>query len=169
VSTSSLEIEAEKGASGKGMLVNAPSHEKKLWRRGRPRKDSSKGEENHLSVKMKVRPAPEGSAMPTAWSGMVGTTSGGNGRRQEKAPGPPVESPTQQLEQANLAIAELYQENRELWHRLAEKDQEILSSQGHVGSTVWLQRRLREAQDTIVQLCEAQRMAEEKDTVQGMW
>jgi cell division septum initiation protein DivIVA len=64
-------------------------------------------------------------------------------------------------------IAELYQENRELRRRLAEKDQEIPSSQGHVGSTVWLQRRLREAQDTIVQLREAQRTTEEKDTVQG--
>jgi hypothetical protein len=98
---------------------------------------------------------------------MVGTTGRGNGRRQEKAPGSPVESPTQQLERANLAIAELYQENRELWRQLAEKDQEISSSQGHVGSMVWLQRWLREAQDTIVQLCEVQRMTEEKDTVQG--
>jgi hypothetical protein len=80
VSASSMEIEAEKGASEKGMLVNTPSHEKKLWRRGRPRKKSSKGEENCLSVKLSVCPAPEGSTMPTNWSGMVGTTGRGSGR-----------------------------------------------------------------------------------------
>jgi hypothetical protein len=65
-------------------------------------------------------------------------------------------------------IAELYQENRDLWRQLAAKDQEIPSSQGRVGSTVWLQRRLREAQDTIVQLREAQRAAGEKNIVQGV-
>jgi len=80
VSASSSEIEAEKGASGKGMLVNTPAHEKKLRRRGRPRKDLSKGEENCLSVKLKVHPAPEGFTISIAWSGMVGTTDGGNGR-----------------------------------------------------------------------------------------
>jgi hypothetical protein len=70
----------------------------------------------------------------------------------------PVESPAQQLERAQLAIAELYQENRELQSQLAAKNREVSVSQGHEGSTVWLQRRLREAQDTIVQLREAQRM-----------
>jgi hypothetical protein len=67
-----------------------------------------------------------------------------------KALGPPVKSSIQQLEQAQLAIAELYQENRELWRQLAVKNQEVSVSQGHGGSTVWLQRQLREAQDTIV-------------------
>jgi hypothetical protein len=49
------------------------------------------------------------------------------------------------------------------------KNQEVSTSQGHRGSTVWLQRQLREAQDTIVQLREAQRMTakEEKKTLQG--
>jgi hypothetical protein len=65
-------------------------------------------------------------------------------------------------------ISELYQENRELRHQLMAKDQETSSSQGHAGSTVWLQRRLQEAQDTIVQLREAQWMAGEKNKVQGV-
>jgi hypothetical protein len=49
------------------------------------------------------------------------------------------------------------------------KNQEVSASQGRGGSTVWLQRKLREAQDTIVQLCEAQRMSakEEKEMLQG--
>jgi hypothetical protein len=65
VSASLAEIEAKKGASEKGMLVNAPSHEKKLQRRGRPRKKLSKGEENCLSVRLSVCPPPEGSTIPT--------------------------------------------------------------------------------------------------------
>jgi hypothetical protein len=80
VSASSSEIEAEKGASEKGMLVNTPSHEHKLWRRGRPRKKSSKGEENRLSVRLSVRPPLEGSTMPINLSGTVGTTGRGSGR-----------------------------------------------------------------------------------------
>ena len=91
---SSAEIKYEKGASEKGMLVDAPSHQQKLQRRGRPRKNSSKGEENHLSVKLSVHATPEGSAMPTNWSGMVGTTGARSGRRQEKAPGSPFKSPS---------------------------------------------------------------------------
>jgi hypothetical protein len=46
VSASSMEIEAEKGVSEEGMLVNAPTQEPKPWRRGRPRKDMAKWEEN---------------------------------------------------------------------------------------------------------------------------
>jgi len=60
-----VETKAEKGASEKGMLVNVPSHEHKLWRRGRPRKKSSKGEENRLSIKLSVCPSPQGSMIPT--------------------------------------------------------------------------------------------------------
>jgi hypothetical protein len=45
VSASSMEIEAEKGVSEEGMLVNVPSQELKPWRRGRPRKDTTKWEE----------------------------------------------------------------------------------------------------------------------------
>jgi hypothetical protein len=93
----------------------------------------------------------------------------GDERKGKKHQGSPVESPTQQLERAQLAIVELYQENRELQSQLAVKNREVSVSQGHEGSTVWLQRRLREAQDTIVQLREAQRMTtkEKQKTLQG--
>jgi hypothetical protein len=48
------------------------------------------------------------------------------------------------------------------------KNQEISASLGRGGSTVWLRRQLRESQDTIVQLREAQRMAakEGEETLQ---
>jgi hypothetical protein len=43
-----------------------------------------------------------------------------------------------------------------------------IPSSGHVGSMVWLQRQLQEAQDTIVQLHEVQQMVGEKNTVKGV-
>ena len=80
----------------------------------------------------------------------------------------PDESSAQWLERAKLTIAKLYQDNKEMQRHLVTKDQEIPLSLGRVGSTVWLQRRLREAQDTIVQLCKAQQVAGEKNIVRGM-
>jgi hypothetical protein len=49
------------------------------------------------------------------------------------------------------------------------KNQEVSTPQGREGSTDWLKRWLREAQDTIVQLHEVQRMTgkEKKKTLQG--
>jgi hypothetical protein len=89
--------------------------------------------------------------------------------RRTETLGSNVGSPNQQLEQAQLAIAELYQENRELRRQLVVKNQEVSTPQGCEGSTNWLKRQLREAQDTIVQLREVQRMMEEENikTLQG--
>jgi hypothetical protein len=47
------------------------------------------------------------------------------------------------------------------------KDQETSSSQSRVGSTVWLQRWIREAQDIIVELREVQQMVGEKNKAQS--
>jgi hypothetical protein len=140
VSAFSMEIGVEKGMSERGMLGNVPSQERKPRRRGRPRKDTGKGEEDRLPTELSVRPAPEGSVMLTNWSEPVGTTGRGSRRQKEreKAPGSPVESPTQQLERAQLAIVELYQENRELWSQLAEKNREVSVSWDREGSTAWL-------------------------------
>jgi hypothetical protein len=74
------------------------------------------------------------------------------------------QEPSQQLKQAKLAITELYQENMELRRQLATKTMEASAAQGHEGNVAWLKRQLREAQDTIVQLCEAQRLSEERHT-----
>jgi hypothetical protein len=74
-----------------------------------------------------------------------------------------VREPSQQLKQAQLAIAELYQENRELRQQLAAKTLEVSASQGHEGNMTWLKRQLREAQDTIIQLHETQRLSEERN------
>jgi hypothetical protein len=141
-STSPVELGVEKGMSERAMLGTVPSLELKPWRRGRPRKDMEKGEEDHLPAGLSARPPPEEPAMLTNWSEPVGTTGRGGGRRKgrEKHRALPSKVPAQQLEQAQLAIAELYQENRELRRQLAAKDQETPSSQGRAGSTVWLQR-----------------------------
>jgi hypothetical protein len=61
-----------------------------------------------------------------------------------------------------LAIVELYQENRELRKKLAKRVVETSASQSREGNVNWLKRQLREAQDMIIQLHEEQRMSEEK-------
>jgi hypothetical protein len=72
--------------------------------------------------------------------------------------------PSQQLKQAKLAIAKLYQENMELRQQLATKTTKASVAQGHGGNMAWLKRQVREAHDTIVQLREAQILAEERHT-----
>jgi hypothetical protein len=69
----------------------------------------------------------------------------------------------QQLKQAQLAIAELYQQNRELRQQLAAKTLEVSASQGREGNATCLKRQLKEAQDTIIQLCETQMVSEERN------
>jgi hypothetical protein len=60
--------------------------------------------------------------------------------------------PYHQLQQVKLAIAKIYQENMELRRQLVTKVVEASTMQGHKGNMAWLKRKLREAQDTIVQL-----------------
>jgi hypothetical protein len=67
------------------------------------------------------------------------------------ASGSNYQETTQQLKQAKLSIIELYHENRKL------------RQQGREGNATWLKRQLREAQDTIVQLREAQQLSEERN------
>jgi len=103
-----------------------------------------KGEEDRLPTELSVRPAPEGSIMLTNWSELIGTIGRGKGRQKKrgKALGSPVKSLSHQLERAQLAIAELYQDNRELRIQFMVKNQEVSVLQGHEGSKVWLQRWL---------------------------
>jgi hypothetical protein len=56
----------------------------------------------------------------------------------------------------------LYQENRELRKKLAERTVETSASQSREGNVNWLKKQLREAQDMIIQLREEQRMSEER-------
>jgi hypothetical protein len=46
---------------------------------------------------------------------------------------------------------------------LAVETLEMSASQGHEGNVTWLKRQLIEEQDTIVQLCETERMSEERN------
>jgi hypothetical protein len=84
-------------------------------------------------------------------------------RRRTDTESTDVHEPSQQLKQAQLAIAELYQENRELRQQLAAKTLEVSTSQGREGNMTWLKRQLREAQDTIIQLHETQMVSEERN------
>jgi hypothetical protein len=59
VFASSTKIKAEKGVSEEGMLVNVPTQELKPRRRGRPRKDTTRWEETHLSAKLSTCPGVE--------------------------------------------------------------------------------------------------------------
>jgi hypothetical protein len=81
-----------------------------------------------------------------------------------------VQEPNQNLEKEKIDIVELYQENRELRQKLAENTLEVLAQQGREGNVTWLKRQLREVQDTILQLREAQRVVEEQNmkTPQGV-
>ena len=87
---------------------------------------------------MSARPTLKESVMPTDHSELVGTTGKGGRRRKGRAEetGASVENFSQQLEQAQFSIAELYQENRELRRQLAEKTQGISLSPGRRGSIV---------------------------------
>jgi cell shape-determining protein MreC len=49
-----------------------------------------------------------------------------------------VQDPSQQLKQMQLAIAELYQENKELRQQLATKTIEVSTMQGREGHMTWL-------------------------------
>jgi hypothetical protein len=170
VSTSPMKLRVQMDTSNRGMTGTMFPQEPKPQGRGRPKKGTKKGEEDRLSAELGVRSVVEELMRFTHWSVPVGTTNskGRRGKGGERASGYLDESSVQQLEQDKLMIAELYKENRELRCQLAVKDQEILSSSGHIGSMVWLQRRLREEKDTIVKLYETQRMMGEKNIVQGV-
>jgi hypothetical protein len=147
--------------SGRNKLETAPSPGPKPQRRGRPKKKIWEGEGDHPKDELSVHPTLEESIMPTNCSELVGTAGKGGRRRKGRVeePGASVQNFAQQLEQAQIAIAELYQENRELQHQLVVKTERIPLRQGRAGCTIRLQRQLREAQDTIVELREAQQMA----------
>jgi hypothetical protein len=55
----------EKGASGRAMLGTVPSLDLKPRGRGRPRKDTEKGEEDCLPTRMNARPSLEDPLMLT--------------------------------------------------------------------------------------------------------
>jgi hypothetical protein len=170
MSVPQAEVEVEKISSEGHMLEAMPSQKQTPRRRGRPRKNKEVGG-SHILTELSAHPTAEEFIMHATWLEPVGTTSRGSGSRMRRTgvSGSNVENPNQQLEQAQLSIAELYQENRELWRQLVVQNQEVSTPPGHEGSTNWLKRQLREAQDTIVQLREAQRMMEEENirTLQG--
>jgi hypothetical protein len=134
-------------------------------RRGRPRKNKEVVEAR-FSEESLARSKAEELLMRAIRLEPAGGSSHEDRRRTRKVDitGVNDQEPSQQLKQAKLAITELYQENMELRRQLATKTMEASAVQGHEGNVAWLKRQLREAQDTIVQLREAQRLTEERHT-----
>jgi hypothetical protein len=79
VSMPLVEFGVERSTPERGMLGVVPPQEWKPQRRGRPRKDMGKREEEHLQAELSVHPATQGSTRLTNWSELVGTTSKGSG------------------------------------------------------------------------------------------
>jgi cell shape-determining protein MreC len=61
-------------------------------------------------------------------------------RRRSGTENMEVQESSQQLKQAQLAISELYQENKELRKQLAEKTVETTTLQSPEGNVNWLKR-----------------------------
>jgi len=80
MSASPIEVGVEKYTSKRCMIGTVPSQEPKPRRRGRPRKDTKKGEEDHLLAELSVLPVVEESVRFTHWSEPIGTTDKGDGR-----------------------------------------------------------------------------------------
>jgi hypothetical protein len=74
-----VEVGVERSMPERGMLGVMPPQERTPWRRGRPRKDTGKREEDCLPAELSVHPTAEGSTMLTNWSEPMGTTSKGSG------------------------------------------------------------------------------------------
>jgi hypothetical protein len=123
-----------------------------------------KPEEIQAPSEPRTQSAAERLLMHVVWLEPVEGSSMGIGERWRKSgdENVNVQELSQQLKQAQLAIAELYQENRELRRQLAERTIETPTSQSRAGNVNWLKRQLREAQDVIIQLREEQRVSEER-------
>jgi hypothetical protein len=152
------------GTAQEGRTVEALSPQQQIpQRRGRPRKNKEAGE-TRISDEPRTRPIVEQLLMRVVRLEPLEGTSRESGRRMRRMDvhGSNDQETSQQLKQAKLAIVELYQENRELRQQLATKITEASTTQGREGNMTWLKRQLREAQDTIVQLREAQWLSEER-------
>jgi hypothetical protein len=87
MSASPVEVGVEIITYERHMLRVVPSQEKTPRRRGRPRKDKGKWEENHLPAELSVHPTAEGSMMITNLSEPIETNSRRSGRQKGKGQG----------------------------------------------------------------------------------
>jgi hypothetical protein len=122
VSASPVKLGVKKDMSNRGMTGTVFPQELKPQGRGRPKKGTKKGEEDHLPDELGICSVIEEPMRFTHWSVPVGTTDreGQKGKGGERAPGSPNESSVQELERAKLTIVELYQEKKELWCQLVK-------------------------------------------------
>jgi hypothetical protein len=111
------------GTAQEGRTTEAPFPQQHIpQRRGRPRKNKE-AEEIQISDEPCARPIVEQLLMHVVHLEPLEGTSRESGRRMRRmdAIGSNDQETTQQLKQVKLAIAELYQENRELRQQLATK------------------------------------------------
>jgi hypothetical protein len=147
-----------------GKTLEALSPQQQIpQRRGRPRKNKEAGE-TQVPNKPRAKSVVEELLMHVIRLEPVEGTSRGSGRRTRRTDvmGTNVREPSQQLKQAQLAVAELYQENRELRQQLAAKTLEVSASQGRRKHDV-AQETTQRGTDTIIQLHETQRLSEERN------
>jgi hypothetical protein len=151
---------------GKGKEIeDSSSHQPTPQKRGRPRL-TNKTEEIQAPSKPRTKSAAKRLLMRIVQLEPVEGARKGIDERWRKSgdENVNVQELSQQLKQAQHAIAELYQENRELRRQLAERTIEMPTSQSRAGNVNWLKKQLREAQDVIIQLREEQRVSEERIT-----
>jgi hypothetical protein len=72
------EVGVERSRPEGGILETAPLQERTPRRRGRPRKDTGKREEDFPQAEMSIHPTTEGPPTLTYRSGLVGTASKGS-------------------------------------------------------------------------------------------
>jgi hypothetical protein len=160
-------VEEEIGrVAEEGKKLESPSPQQSIPRKkGKTRKNEETGEAQVLNEPC-AKSAPEYLLMRAIWLEPIEGPSREtcDRRRRTNIEGMVIREPSQQLEKDKLAIVELCQENRELRHQLAANTLKASTSHVREGNMNWLKKQLRESQDTIIQLCEAQRMSEERNS-----
>jgi len=133
--------EVEEVTSEGQMLETTPLRQKILRRRGRPRKNKE-ARENQNQIESCTGLAVEELLIRSIDLEPIKNTSRGRGSRMRSmdASRSNVRDPTQQMEQAQISIVEIYLENRELRWKLAAKTLEVSTSQGCEGNITWLKR-----------------------------
>jgi hypothetical protein len=139
--------------TGKGKEIeDSSSHQPTPRKRGRPRL-IKKPEEIQAPSEPRTQSVAERLLMRVVRLEPVEGSSMGIGERMRRSGDENMnvqESSVAKLKQAQLAIAELYQENKELRRQLAERTIEMPTSQSRAGNVNWLKRQLREAQYVII-------------------
>jgi hypothetical protein len=136
-----VEPEVERPAQEGRILEDLYPRQKIPWRRGRPM-NNKEARETRVLNESRSRSVVEKLLMRVVRMKPVEGTSQESGSRMRRMNfmGTNDQDPSHKLKQAILAIAEFYQENRELRQQLATKTIKVSATQGHEGNVKWLKR-----------------------------